>query len=119
MCDTQEHIKIGEKAFSWCLDILKSGRAGPGYAFINDLVARKYAQYPNGRPLMFVLTNDAQASYGDILAMAGDFYPEYARIFAEREAVQEELLETLRAGPGEAARQAVREAHSPASAPPG
>lgn len=87
MCDTQEHIKIGERAFSWCLDILKSGRAGPGYAFINELVARKYAQYPNGRPLMFVLTNDAQVSYGDILAMAGDFYPEYARIFADREGV--------------------------------
>jgi len=33
-------------------------------------------------------------------------------LFGEREAVQEELLETLRAGPGEAARQEVAVAES-------
>jgi len=87
MCDTQEHIKIGEKAFSWSLDILKSGSAGPAYGWVTDLVGRKYGQYPSARPLVFVLSNGAQVSYGDILAMAGDFYPEYARIFADREAV--------------------------------
>lgn len=101
MCDTQEHIKIGEKAFSWSLGILRSGQAGPGYATINKLLADKYAQYNRadcdsneGRPIVFVLTNGAQASYGDILGLAGDFYPEYARIFADREQVQKghELL---------------------------
>jgi len=100
MCDTQEHIKIGEKAFSWSLDILKSGRAGTGYTWVNELVARKYAPYPStsydrgGRPLVFLLSNGAQVSYGDILGLAGDFYPEYAKIFADRERVQKghELL---------------------------
>ena len=66
MCDTQEHIKIGEKAFSWSMGILRSGNAGPGYEIVNNLLAAKYAQYnraacdsPNGRPFVFVLTNKA------------------------------------------------------------
>jgi hypothetical protein len=89
MCDTQEHIKIGEKAFGWALSILKSGHAGPAYAWVNDQVGPKYAAYPGvypkGRPILFLLTNGAQVSYGDILGLAGDFYPEYAQIFADRE----------------------------------
>ena len=85
MCDTQEHIKIGEKAFGWALSILRSGRAGDGYGWITKWVENKYREHPEARPILFVLTNDAQASYGDILGLAGDFYPEYARIYADRE----------------------------------
>ncbi len=90
MCDTQEHIKIGEKAFSWARDILKSGHAGPGYDWVNNLVNQKYEKgaYPKKRPLLFFLTNEAQVSYGDILAMAGDFYPEYGGIFADRKQLE-------------------------------
>lgn len=87
MCDTQEHIKIGEKAFSWAAGMLRAGNGGAGYGILNDIIKQKYAAYPSGRPILFTLTNQAQASYGDILCMAGDFYPELSHFF-DREAME-------------------------------
>ena len=91
MCDTQEHIKIGEKSFSAAIEMLDAGRAGHGYDMFRSFVKARYAPYPYpdsdksfSRPILFELTNKSQVSYGDVLGLAGDFYPEFASIYASR-----------------------------------
>lgn len=85
MCDTYEHIRIGETAARFIPGMLNNltqqDGAGAGYDdFINTVVpwlARKGTNgrdAQTGRPSFLKLAAGPWVSYGDILAISGDFY---------------------------------------------
>ncbi len=79
MCETFEHIELGDVARGFVL-LLLAGHEDEYAPLINYFSALDSMQPVPGRlsrEECFVLHNGAQVSYGDILGLAGDFYLDF------------------------------------------
>lgn len=77
MCDTQEHIGIGQKGASWIPSMLGNIDGATGYDNFLNWLSPLLQQ---DRPDIFKLSNGAAVSYGDVLGMAGDFFLEFDQL---------------------------------------
>ena len=77
MCDTQEHIGIGQTAAGWIPALLGNLDGAQGYDNFLDWISPLLKQH---RPAFLKLGNGASVTYGDILAMAGDFFLEFDQL---------------------------------------
>jgi hypothetical protein len=77
MCDTQEHIGIGQTAAKWIPGMLHNIVGATGFDGFLKWISPLLKQ---DRPNIFKLSNQASVSYGDVLAMAGDFFLEFEQL---------------------------------------
>src|SRR5260221_5087972 len=77
MCDTQEHIGIGQTAASWIPEMLGNIDGAGGYDNFLNWISPILKHH---RPAFLKLSNGATVSYGDILGMAGDFFLEFDQL---------------------------------------
>jgi hypothetical protein len=77
MCDTQEHIGIGQMAASWIPEMLGNIHGASGYTHFLSWISPLLKAH---RPAFLKLSNGASVSYGDVLGMAGDFFLEFDQL---------------------------------------
>src|SRR5258708_755604 len=84
MCDTDEHIRIGETASSWLPQMLRKVCAAPGGCDVNDYAGViGVFEHTDLHQFKYGAGDSDWASYGDILALSGDYYPDEAAIGAQ------------------------------------